>query len=117
MSTPPGQATDPFGPEALPITVSNRGAAFASGQLAQGQGLVTAVTAHASSSTTPPRFQIVDGTDSSGIVLAFIAMQAGGSYVFTPAGAGIPFRSGLYLYVEAGGALITVTYVPFYQLP
>ena len=109
--------SDPFGPEQLPVTVSNIGQTTSSFQMMTGSGLIIAITALSLTATVASQFQLLDGTDSTGELRAVIGAPAAGNASFSPAVPGIPFRRGLYLQHEAGAMLITVTYIPFYQLP
>ena len=109
--------SDPFGPEQLPVTVNNLLKTAGSLQLMTGSGLIIAITALSLTATIASQFRVLDGTDSTGDLRAVIGAPAAGNASFSPADPGIPFRIGLYLEHQTGTMVITVTYIPFYQLP
>ena len=93
-----------------PVTVSNTNASTQ--QLVTGIGLITAISARAISATTAPQFELHDGTDSTGNILANICMAAGGGMMSGAGFPGIYFGRGLYLLGVSGFAQVTVTYIP-----
>ena len=112
MSTPPGQDQLNWWLErgGVPVTVSNTNASTQ--QLVTGIGLITAISARAISATIAPQFELHDGTDSTGNIMANICMAAGGGMMSGAGFPGIYFGGGLYLLGISGFAQVTVTYIP-----
>ena len=112
MTTPaaktPGWNPDNYDYAPVTVAVSTSGAV----QMATGIGLILAITVANESVTTPARFTLQDGADTTSPVIAALAAPGGDSCQVSPASPGIYFGTGLYLGWQAGSAHVTVTYIP-----
>lgn len=96
---------------APPLNVG-KAAQAADVQLATGIGLITSITWCESSGSAACHARLLDGTDTSG---AMIAAVGGASSASGDAGPGLPgiyFRNGLFLHVVAGQLDFTVQWIP-----
>ena len=99
----------------VPVTVAVAGSG--SQQIMTGIGLIIQVTFANTNLSTPARYRLLDGTDSTGPTLAILTAPAVSGITVSPCPPGIYFGNGIYYHAELGAATVSVTYIPlFYPL-
>ena len=114
MTTPPGRyGLIDWRDLPAPRTVSAY-QTVSSVQLLTGIGLITAVSMDnpTASGGAAAHAYLYDGTDTTGDLIVALGATGGGGDSVSPGLPGIPFRRGVYLYINAGTATICVTYIP-----
>ena len=94
----------------VPRTVSVPGSG--SQQLMTGIGLIIQATLANTNLSTPARYRLLDGTDSTAPTLAILAAPAASGITMSPCPPGIYFGNGIYYHAELGAATVSVTYIP-----
>ena len=114
MSTPQQGLSAAVSMPDVPITVNNYGRTGTSLQLVTGLGIITAITADNHAGTTAAATYLLDGTDTTGELLAVVTTPAANGSNVACGIPGIYFKRGIYVYLRAASQVVTVTYIPVF---